>query len=185
MALYCATYNDGYNSYICEPSAAGTETYFASPTINVSAITLSGTIVTSIVMTGSSKFQELRPYTERAEATSIGSTNEFGSTTYLHNTKFEYVGVSDTSIQHAKKLHRASSFIIQKAASGKYFLFGANGVSNPSTQKGLVGKGNVEIVFGIKAEDFNGIRVELEAKCGQPIYEIDSSIVASLVQVAA
>lgn len=184
MAIFCQSAITTFNSYVCESSAAGTESFYAILVPQLSAVTITGDIITSLGVTGSSKFQELRPYSERGEASSVGSTSEFGNTTWLHNAKFEYVGVTTESVQHAKKLHKSNVYLIHKAVSGKYWMYGLNGTTNVETQKGMTGKGNVEVLHGVKDGDFSGVRIELEAKCGQPIYEIDATALTGLLQSA-
>lgn len=185
MALFCVSALTTYNSYVCDSSAGGTETFYAALVPSLSSVTISaGNVITAMVMSGVSKFQELRPYMERGEASAIGSTNEFGNTTYNHNIKFEYVGVSTESVQHSKGLFKSNVYIIHKAASGKYWMYGLNGATNVGTQKGMTGKGNLEIVHGVKSDDFSGVRIEMENKSGYPIIEIDSSILTNYLQSA-
>lgn len=185
MALACSTINETYSSIgVCDPTNGGIETIYLSNIQNLSAYTISaGNIITSMTMTGSSKFYEILPYTETADASNTGTKSEFGGDIFNHNIKMKMNGVSTTSVQLGYKIHRARTFAIVKTLAGKYFLYGSVSSVAPMLQKGMTSV-KMDVQNGVKSEDFNGIDLELSYKTSKPAYEIDSAIIAALVTAA-
>lgn len=185
MALTCANIDSTFNSYVCDNTTPGIDTIYLTNMSNLSAYTIStGNVITSITMSAGTKFLEMRPYTETADASAISTINETGNITSLHNMKFKLNSVTTDSVQLGYKIFRANSVGIVKTSAGKYFLFGSSDSTSPYLQKGMTAK-KYDVLNGVKSEDFNGIDLELEAKCAKPPFEIDSTLISAIVTAAS
>lgn len=181
--LLCSKIDSTYNSVsTCDPTNAGVETMYIINKQFVTGLTLSANVITALSMSGANTFQEIAPYVETMEADFFGTKTETGGDNFLHNVKFRMNGVNTTSIQLGYKIHKSQSVIIVKMSSGKYFFYGATSTT-PHLDKGMISK-KLDGKNGIKAEDPNGVEMELEYKGSKPPYEISSSIIAALVTAA-
>lgn len=181
MALNCGNINQTYNSYVCDSTTPGIDTIYLMNIAYLSGFTIStGNVITAIVLSGSQKFYEMRPYVETAEANNVSTINEFGASTSLHNIKMNLNGVSTESVQLGYNIFKSGSAAIVKMNSGKYWLFGTVDSATPSLGKGMTAK-KFDVINGVKSEDLNAVQLELEAKCNRPAYEVDSTIVTALV----
>lgn len=168
--------SQGYTFVGCKDQASGIDEDLITEYANVTAITVTANIVTSITMATGSQFRQYILDKERGEFSyDLTGNKETGINTYLHRIMYTTNGLSTSQTFEMDAVAKNWTIHIVKGNDGKYRLFGR--------VKGM------EVVTGTNSSakelsGFHGNVMTYESVQNAPALEVDSAIITALLSPA-
>jgi hypothetical protein len=159
----------------CKGGAGGIKEVLMTEFANVSSYTVTSNthIITAITMDGSTKFRQYKLDKEMGFFTNAGTyTPASGSISYEPQIDFTIKTLTTALVTEITMISKNELVMIVRDAVDNYWLFGKERGMDLMTW-------NAE--SGTAFADFNGFKLSFKGKEIQPIYKVDSSIIAALI----